>query len=217
MRAARCALLGAIAGLTLLGQSSVATAQPIDVRVARWSQQPALQNSIALDRTLATMEWIAIPGGVALPALTFAGARLARRDVLSESALRVEASVLVAAGITHAMKRVIGRARPYAVGDSVANDFAIGTRIRAGSDYRSFPSGHATAAFSTATAVILETRRTAPRHSAVITPVAYSLATLAGLGRIYHDKHWASDVLAGAIIGTLTAHGMQKIPPKRRQ
>lgn len=193
-----------------------AAAQPIDVRVARWSQRPALQNSIVLDRTLATAEWLATPGAVVLPTATFVYGRLGRHDVLSESAVRVEASVLAAAGITQVLKRTIGRARPHAVNDSNPYDFAIGRRVHAGAEYRSFPSGHSTMAFAAATAVMLETRRTNPSQARSVTPAAYGLATLAGVGRIYHDKHWASDVLAGAIIGTLTAHVVDRIPAKRR-
>ena len=32
----------------------------------------------------------------------------------------------------------------------------------------------------------------------------YSGAALVGLSRMYNDKHWASDVVAAAAIGTLT-------------
>jgi hypothetical protein len=32
----------------------------------------------------------------------------------------------------------------------------------------------------------------------------YSGATLVGLSRMYHNKHWASDVALGALIGTFS-------------
>ena len=32
----------------------------------------------------------------------------------------------------------------------------------------------------------------------------YSMAGLVGLSRIYDNRHWASDVFAGALLGTLT-------------
>jgi membrane-associated phospholipid phosphatase len=41
-----------------------------------------------------------------------------------------------------------------------------------------------------------------------VPPVAYGLATLVGLSRIYDNAHWASDVMAGAAIGFLSAKAM---------
>jgi membrane-associated phospholipid phosphatase len=60
----------------------------------------------------------------------------------------------------------------------------------------SFPSGHTTAAFSLAS-VFAEEYADNP----YVPPVAYGLATLTGLARIYEDKHWASDVFFGATLG----------------
>ena len=36
-----------------------------------------------------------------------------------------------------------------------------------------------------------------------MTCTSYSIASLVGLARIYHQAHFASDVVAGAMIGTL--------------
>ena len=63
------------------------------------------------------------------------------------------------------------------------------------SDY-SFPSGHATAAFSVAS-VLAEEYGTNP----YVPPIVYGLATLTGFARVYGDKHWASDVFFGGAIG----------------
>src|SRR5690606_19049876 len=38
----------------------------------------------------------------------------------------------------------------------------------------------------------------------VVGAATYSGATLVGLARMYHDMHWASDVVAGAAIGIFT-------------
>ncbi len=62
--------------------------------------------------------------------------------------------------------------------------------------YTSFPSGHTISAFSIAT-ILAE----AYRDKKWIPVVSYSLATLAGLSRINDNKHWATDVFAGAVIG----------------
>ena len=99
-------------------------------------------------------------------------------------------SALIIAGgiITPAIKIVAGRSRPSE--NTGVADF------RPFSGGSSFPSGHATRAFALA-AVISE------RYDETwVTWPSYTLASLAGVARSYHDLHFASDVLAGAIIGT---------------
>jgi len=56
----------------------------------------------------------------------------------------------------------------------------------------SFPSGHTAIAFSTATVF-------ADAYGCWY--IAYPLATLVGLSRIYTDAHWSSDVFVAALIG----------------
>ncbi|MCL1821331.1 MAG: phosphatase PAP2 family protein [Prolixibacteraceae bacterium] len=64
---------------------------------------------------------------------------------------------------------------------------------------KSFPSGHTTSAFAVASVIAYQYKET------LWVPItAYSLATLTGVSRIYDNKHWLSDVFAGAVIGTIT-------------
>ncbi len=49
-----------------------------------------------------------------------------------------------------------------------------------------------------------ETRRRYPEALWVVAPVMYGGATLVGLSRMYHNNHWASDVVLGAAIGTFS-------------
>lgn len=63
---------------------------------------------------------------------------------------------------------------------------------------KSFFSGHTVGAFSLAT-VIAETYK----DNKIVPYVAYGLATLTAYSRMHDRKHWASDVLAGAIMGHL--------------
>jgi len=66
--------------------------------------------------------------------------------------------------------------------------------------YDSYPSGHATVAFATASMISLEYPKP------LIVPVlAYSLATITAYGRLNGNYHWGSDVLLGAAIGYFTS------------
>jgi hypothetical protein len=74
-----------------------------------------------------------------------------------------------------------------------------------GSGNSSFFSGHTTTAFSVATVLAQEYKST------VWVPiVAYTLATGTGLSRINDNRHWASDVVTGALCGYLTGMLIEK-------
>lgn len=62
--------------------------------------------------------------------------------------------------------------------------------------FDAFPSGHTSTAFTMA-AVFSEYYK----NIKWLEPVAYALATCAGISRIHDDKHWASDVIVGAALG----------------
>lgn len=130
----------------------------------------------------------------------FGTARGNRR--VQDLGLHTVESVVLSNSVTVAIKLVSGRARPYT--DSAdARDFKLmrGFRSR---DYRSFPSGHSTAAFAFAAIVTAETSHWWPGGKWIVGPATYGMATLSGASRIYNYKHWASDVISGAAIGTLT-------------
>lgn len=67
----------------------------------------------------------------------------------------------------------------------------------------SFPSGHATTAFSVLTVIASEYGE----HT-VVPIIAYSAAALAAISRVHDDKHWASDVFFGSAIGYFTARAV---------
>lgn len=62
----------------------------------------------------------------------------------------------------------------------------------------SFPSGHTATAFMGAELVRQE-------YGTWYGLAAYTVATAIGVSRIYNDRHWASDVVAGAGFGVLSA------------
>jgi membrane-associated phospholipid phosphatase len=102
------------------------------------------------------------------------------------------ATVIAGGLVTSKLKRAFGRDRPYLGGDAHRFD-AFGGRSQ---DQRAFPSGHSTEAFAVAGVIA-----THYADSPAVVWSAYSLAALTGLSRMKKDQHWASDVLAGAMIG----------------
>lgn len=66
----------------------------------------------------------------------------------------------------------------------------------------SFPSGHTTTAFNAATLMFLEYKDS----NLAFASSGYAIAIATGFFRISNNKHWVSDVLAGAGIGMTTAY-----------
>jgi membrane-associated phospholipid phosphatase len=65
----------------------------------------------------------------------------------------------------------------------------------------SFPSGHTTASFAVASVLATQFR-----EIKWVPFAAYSVASMVGISRLYDNKHWLSDVVAGAAIGTLVGN-----------
>lgn len=73
----------------------------------------------------------------------------------------------------------------------------------------SFPSGHTTCAFVGATMLYKEFKDTDP----LLAYSGFAVAATTGLLRITNDKHWLSDVVAGAGIGILTVNLVYHFKP----
>ena len=72
-----------------------------------------------------------------------------------------------------------------------------------GDQYRSLPSGHTIAACAFASTVTRESQFWWPHAAFYVGTVFYGGAGLVGLSRVYNNQHWASDVVAGAALGTI--------------
>lgn len=76
----------------------------------------------------------------------------------------------------------------------------------------SFPSGHASAAF-TAAGVL-------SAHDPVLAPLTYAAAAVVATSRVHVQIHHASDVVAGAVLGTIFARIAVRVwplPPHQRR
>ena len=100
-------------------------------------------------------------------------------------------SILLADGTTHALKELIGRARPC---NSLQNvHLLVGC-----SESFALPSGHATNAFAFAVPFLLMTR-------ARLRYIFLTIAVLVSLSRIFVGVHYPSDVVIGTIVGVLSS------------
>ncbi|WP_293894399.1 phosphatase PAP2 family protein [Flavobacterium sp.] len=83
------------------------------------------------------------------------------------------------------------------------------TRPNGDPDAESFPSGHTSNAFTTATVLYEEFKDTSP----LLAYSGYVFATTTGALRMANNKHYLSDVLAGAGIGILVTEVIYSFDP----
>lgn len=176
---------------------------PFDQHFAEQFQAPDAQSSRALNRTATRFEKLTSPGAYYLGGGLYLAGKVAGFPRIADLGLHATESVLLAEGIGYVLKRTFGRARPYVSNTADPRDFSFGTGFGAG-DRRSFPSGHTYTAFAIASAVTSETREWWPGSSWFVAPIMYGSATMVGLARMYHNQHWASDIVLGAAVGTFS-------------
>jgi membrane-associated phospholipid phosphatase len=123
--------------------------------------------------------------------------------------LLINMQVFAATGIiTGAAKYIFARQRPYAY-------FHVDAGSEKYKDNLSFFSGHSAFAFATATTTSVLLQKKYHNISGLIWSSTLTLAATTGILRIAADRHYMSDVLGGAIIGTLTAYLIVKNQKKR--
>lgn len=171
---------------------------------------PLFRGAIAGWRTpgfRAVMEWVTLFGqGWVLGAIGLAvaliGHRLGRRKLLRAGLVAVPA--LIASGLlARVVKILVSRPRPGVVDQDPAH---WGPSLAAA--YNSFPSGHATAAFTLA--AVLAAASPSWR------PALYGLAALIALSRVVVDAHFVSDVVAGGLLGWAVGRLASRMAARRR-
>jgi len=176
---------------------------PIDRSIARRLTNERSKANRFLNGASKGVEIIADPGSIIIGSSLYLFGRFANHPDIEDLGWHGTEAVLFGAGMAWAIKGLAGRARPFVTGDTTAHDFKFGGGF-GNADRQSFPSGHTTAAFAAASAVTSEAERMWPHHFWLVAPVMYGGASLVGVSRMYHDKHWASDVALGAAIGTFS-------------
>ncbi len=176
-------LAGAIAAADLLAYSQ-------DGQIRRLASK---NKSSSADGVFNTLEKFGNGGYEAAFLLVYGGAgKLAGDGYMQDTAVLAAESFIAANAAGTFIKYTVGRSRPY-TGDGKGKFSPFNMK----SSGTSFPSGHTVSAFSVASVFA------ARADSGWVKALCYTLASGVAAQRIYGDKHWASDVLAGAAIGTL--------------
>ena len=190
------ALAAGFAGLTV-------AMVPADRSIAQRLENENSKANRFLDRSATGFELISSPGAFIIGPSLYVFGRYAHHPGVEDLGLHGTEAVVLASGVTGVLKGLLGRSRPYVTADTNPRDFKFGKGF-SGEDRSSFPSGHTTTAFAAAAAVTSEVQRMWPKYTWYVAPVMYGGATLVGLSRMYHNMHWASDVVLGAGIGTFS-------------
>jgi membrane-associated phospholipid phosphatase len=133
-----------------------------------------------------------------------------KNEKIKTTTLLATQAYICSAVIFEALKFLSGRTRPYYYNPDINSNESLwhGPLYQFKKDangnkpdnysYTSFPSGHTTLAFAAATVYAMEYS-----DRPAIKILSYGAASIIGLSRITENKHWASDVLIGGILGHL--------------
>jgi membrane-associated phospholipid phosphatase len=185
-----------IAFIAVVFIASTGAAQSIDLSILE-SINPRHPNSQYWIETSSSAYWI--PAAACFGTLAFG---LLRNDKYFK-VKAFELFVAVGGGIliTEVIKPIVNRTRP--------EDAYPGLIFTSSPTHgASFPSGHATLAFSTASMIALEYK------SWYVAIPAYLWAVTVVCSRMYLGKHYPSDVLSGSVIGIASSHAARWLNKK---
>ena len=181
--------------------AGTAVAGVFDKRIAHWTQTTSVQGSSSRRRVVSDLTKINETTLTGAAILTYGIGRLAHASTMADVGLHVAESTILTSVISQAIRGPLGRERP-SISPDEQYKFQFGKGFTSFNN-RSFPSLHSATGFAAATALSAEIHERNPSASWWVTPVAYTVAMVPGLTRMYLNQHWASDVVSGAFVGAL--------------
>lgn len=163
-------------------------AQNFDIDLLR---EINLERNTNLDKTMVNISKSVTPIVLGAPIVAFATGALWNQPTTKKKGIYLAQSLLVATVFSASLKYSIRKDRPYVTYPDIERLFH--------SDSPTFPSGHTTKAFSTATSLSIAF----PKWY-IIAP-SFIWAGAVGYSRMHLGVHYPSDVLAGAILGSGSA------------
>lgn len=150
-----------------------------------------------LDPTFRFITNSAAPISIAFPVIIFSVGAIQKDSSLKRKGLYIGESILVATFISTALKYGVNRTRPFVTYPYLEKETSGGSP--------SFPSGHTSDAFATATSLSIAF----PKWY-VIAP-SFLWASAVGYSRMDLGVHYPSDVVAGAVVGAGSAYLCYKV------
>lgn len=168
--------------------SATVLSQNADIRFLR---NIHLDRNHNLDPALKVITNSAVPISIGTPLVMYSIGLIKKDSTLKDKAIFIGEAFLVNAFITKALKVVANRPRPFETYTDI-DPVVLSTG-------KSFPSGHTSIAFSTATSLSM-----AYPERYVIVP-SFLWASSVGYSRMHLGVHYPSDVAIGAIVGAGSA------------
>ena len=150
--------------------------------------------------TWKTFSSTAKPISVAIPFGMLAVSLITENKELETGAYEAVGGLAIATAGTEILKKLVNRPRPYQTYNNIYPDEIDLSN--------SFPSGHTSVAFASATSLFLVTKKW------YLGIPALGWATAVGYSRIYLGQHYPSDVLVGAVVGAGSAFASHWIHKK---
>ena len=150
-----------------------------------------LNRNSNLDNTFLFITNSDSPISIATPLIIYGSGLIKQSDSLKKSGIFIASSIAISTIISTALKYSINRPRPFETYPDIEKLTSGGSP--------SFPSGHTSLAFSTATSLSLAF----PKWYVIAPSMLW--ASSVGYSRMHLGVHYPSDVLAGVIIGSGSA------------
>lgn len=172
----------------LIFLSTSSFAQNTDIQLLRFIHSPNIQRSDNFMKFMSNSDYGVVMGA---PVSIGIAGLIRHDDKLINTACQIVVANAINLGVTYALKYSINRDRPFLTYPDIIN------KVDEGSP--SFPSGHTSSAFATATSLSLNF----PQWYVVVP--SYLWAGTVGYSRMHLGVHYPGDVLGGMITGAGSA------------
>lgn len=171
-------------------------AQPFEVRMMHKIHR---DSTVFEDKFYKGISPTVVPIGIAAPAGILLAGFINKDEALKREGYRAGATFILNSALTVGLKYSIKRKRPFAKYPDLFHVKAPHTGPL------SFPSGHTSTAFATATSLTLATKKW------YVAVPAYAWASGVAYSRMYLGVHYPSDLLGGMVIGIGTGFLVWKV------